>query len=154
MTFLKSALLLVPLSLACAVEKPVALYKGLGAWKHPIATKNPEAQKYFDQGLALLYGFNRYEALRSFRKASEIDPQSVMPYWGMAMAQGPYINMDGDPSFDLKGACSAIGKGNKFAQAPERERTYLRAVSTWCPKYEPKTYVDAMRALAARYPDD
>ena len=50
-------------------EKPVALYKGMGNWHHPIATKNAEAQKFFDQGLALLYGFNRYEALRSFRKA-------------------------------------------------------------------------------------
>src|ERR1700746_3943069 len=75
------------------VEKPVALYKGMGNWVHPIATKSAEAQKYFDQGLALLYGFNRYEALRSFRKASELDPSAVMPYWGMAMSTGPSINM-------------------------------------------------------------
>src|SRR6266699_3091168 len=88
-------------------EKPVTLYPGIGTWKHPIATRNPEAQKYFDQGLSLLYGFNRYESLRSFRRAAELDPQSIMAYWGMAMAQGPYINMDGDPSFDLKGACAA-----------------------------------------------
>src|SRR6266508_2841553 len=74
-------------------EKPVALYKGLGAWRHPITTASDDAQKYFDQGLALLYGFNRYEALRSFRKASELDSAAIMAYWGMAMAQGPYINM-------------------------------------------------------------
>ena len=60
-------------------EKPVALYPGLGSWRHPIATINSEAQKYFDQGLALLYGFNRYESLRSFRKASELEICSV---WG------------------------------------------------------------------------
>jgi hypothetical protein len=48
-----------------------------------------EAQKFFDQGLALLYGFNRYDALRSFRKAAELDPQAAMAHWGMAMAQGP-----------------------------------------------------------------
>src|SRR3977135_2198284 len=89
-------------------EKPVALYPGLGVWRHAIATGNTDAQKFFDQGLNLLYGFNRYEALRSFRKASELDPKAVMTYWGMAAAQGPYINMDGDPSFDLKGSCSAI----------------------------------------------
>src|SRR5579885_3753150 len=135
-------------------EKPVALYPGLGIWTHPIATSNPQAQKFFDQGLALLYGFNRYEALRSFRRAAELDPKSVMPYWGMAMAQGPYINMDGDPSYDLKSACAAIDKGSRLTQAPERERAYLKAAATWCPKYEPKTYADAMRALAARYPDD
>src|SRR5215831_11356383 len=75
-------------------EKPVTLYKGLGAWRHPITTSNADAQKYFDQGLSLLYSFNRYESLRSFRKAAELDPSATMAYWGMAMAQGPYINMD------------------------------------------------------------
>lgn len=58
-------------SLAAASQKPVALLAGLGTWRHPIATQNPEAQKFFDQALTLLYGFNRCEALRSFRKASE-----------------------------------------------------------------------------------
>jgi tetratricopeptide (TPR) repeat protein len=135
-------------------EKPVVLYKGLGAWKHPIATKIPDAQRFFDQGLALLYGFNRYEALRSFRKTAELDPHSAMAYWGMAMAQGPYINMDGDPSFDLPGACSAIDAGKKIAAAPERESAYLAAVSTWCPEYKPDAYIAAMRQLTSRYPDD
>src|SRR5262245_10620687 len=59
---------------APAGEKPVALLPRLGTWRHPIATSSAEAQKYFDQGLTLLYGFNRYEALRSFRKAAELDP--------------------------------------------------------------------------------
>jgi tetratricopeptide (TPR) repeat protein len=139
---------------ASAAEKPVVLYKGLGVWKHPVATGNPEAQKFFDQGLALLYGFNRYEALRSFRKAAELDPKAVMAYWGMAMAQGPYINMDGDPSFDLKGACAAVDAGRKLTQAPERERGYLEAVATWCPEYRPAAYIDAARVHATRYPDD
>ena len=155
MLMVRAATLLIPLGLAMAAsEKPVTLYKGLGAWRHPIATRNVEAQKSFDQGLALLDGFNRYEALRSFRKASELDPQAAMPDWGMAMAQGPYINMDGDPSFDLKGACAAVAAGLKLTQAPERERAYVQAVSTICPEYRPAAYVGAMRALAARYPDD
>src|SRR5215471_19296804 len=103
-----------------AAEKPVVLYKGLGTWTHPITTRSPEAQRYFDQGLSLLYGFNRYEALRSFRKASELDPSAVMTWWGIAAAQGPYINMDGDPSVDLKASCAAIEAGRKVAApAPE-----------------------------------
>src|SRR5258705_520271 len=136
-------------------EKPVTLLAGLGSWKHPIATKSAEAQRFFDQGLALLYGFNRYEALRSFKRASELDAAAVMPYWGMAAAQGPYINMDGDPSFDLKGACSAIEVGRKIAAgAAERERAYLEAVGIWCPEYRPAEYVRAMKAVAERWPDD
>jgi tetratricopeptide (TPR) repeat protein len=136
-------------------EKPVALYKGLGTWSHPISTKSAEAQKYFDQGLALLYGFNRYEALRSFRKASELDTSAVMPYWGMAAAQGPYINMDGDPSFDLKAACAAVESGRKAnGSATARERGYLEALSTWCPEYRPSDYARAIKALADKWPDD
>jgi len=137
-----------------AGEKPVALLKGMGAWRHAIATRNAEAQKYFDQGLALLYGFNRYEALRSFRKATELDPQAIMGYWGMAMAQGPYINMDGDASYDLKAACAATEAGRKVAGAPAQEKEYLDAVATWCPEYRPPAYIEAMRALSGRYPDD
>src|ERR1700730_6188004 len=96
---------------APASEKPVALLAGLGTWRHPIATRSPEAQRFFDQGLTLVYAFNRYEALRSFRKASELDPQTPMPFWGMAMALGPYINMDMDPDVHPKEACEAVSAG-------------------------------------------
>jgi hypothetical protein len=138
-----------------SVEKPVVLYQGLGAWRHPIFTSNPEAQKFFDQGLALLYGFNRYEALRSFKRASALDPSAVMTYWGMAAAQGPYFNMDGDPSFDLKGACAAIEAGRKtLTSGTERERAYLEAVTTWCPEYRPADYMRAIKAVAEKWPDD
>ena len=74
---------------AASDEKPVALYKGLGTWHHPIHTTNPDAQKFFDQGLALMYGFNRYEALRSFRKAAELDPLAAMAYWAWRWPRVP-----------------------------------------------------------------
>jgi len=44
-------------------EKPPALLPGLGSHTHPISTHNSDAQKFFDQGLTLLIGFNRYEAV-------------------------------------------------------------------------------------------
>ncbi len=137
-----------------ASENPVVLYKGLGIWHHPIHTSNAEAQQFFDQGLALLYGFNRYEALRSFRKAAEIDSSAAMAYWGMAMAQGPYINMDGDAEFNMPASCEAAASGLKISGVPERERAYLQAVATRCPDYQPQAYVAAMRVLASRWPDD
>ncbi len=43
-----------------------------------MATRHQEAQKFFDQGLVLLYGFNRHEALRSFQKVLELDPHAAM----------------------------------------------------------------------------
>src|SRR3974377_1588877 len=70
------------------------LLPGLGHPNHPIATKNAEAQKYFDQGLQLVFGFNRREAVRSFRRAAQLDPQAAMPYWGMALPDGRPMNTD------------------------------------------------------------
>jgi len=135
-------------------ETPVTLYPGLGTWRHPIQTHSAEAQKYFDQGLALVYGFNRHEALRSFTKAAELDPSAAMAYWGMAMSLGPYINMEIDPDLDVKAACAAVEKGLAIAGATARERAYLEAVAKRCPEYQPEAYVAAMREVAARWPDD
>jgi tetratricopeptide (TPR) repeat protein len=138
-----------------APEKPVTLYPGLGVWKHAIATNNPTAQKYFDQGLALVYGFNRYEALRSFRKAAELDPGAAMAYWGIAASLGPYINMDGDPTFDIKESCAAVQKGLALKNVSASERDWLEAAATRCPDFaDPARYIAAMRDLAAKYPDD
>ncbi len=137
-----------------APETPVVLYPGLGSWTHTIFTSSPEAQKFFDQGLNLLYGFNRYEALRSFRKASEIDPHAPMPYWGIAMALGPHINMDGDGDVDLKTGCEALQTGLTQLVIHEVEQAYLEAAFKRCPDYEPQAYASAMRDLSARYPDD
>src|SRR5688572_5516042 len=71
---------------------PVALHPGLGDARVPISTQDELAQAFFDQGMALLYGFNHDEAARSFRRASELDPDAAMPYWGLALAIGPNYN--------------------------------------------------------------
>jgi tetratricopeptide (TPR) repeat protein len=156
----KQILFIVPLSMAfgqhhaALPEKPVTLLKGLGAWHHAIATKNPQAQKYFDQGLALMYGFNRYEALRSFSKAAELDPSSAMAWWGVAMSLGPSINMDLDGDVDMKKSCAAVETARKLTAAPAHERAWIDAVGTRCPEYQPGPYAEAMRKLRERYPDD
>jgi len=68
------------------------IHPGLGDYHFPITTTNPEAQVYFDQGIRLLYGFNHDEAARYFRRATELDPQAAMPYWGLALSIGPNYN--------------------------------------------------------------
>jgi tetratricopeptide (TPR) repeat protein len=131
------------------------LLSGTGIWKHSIHTSSPEVQKFFDQGLNEMYGFNRYEALRSFRKASELDPKAAMPYWGIAMATGPYVNMDLEPTFDMKVSCAAVEAGKKLNPSDAREAAYLEAAAARCPDYaKPEAYIAAARALAERWPDD
>src|SRR5262245_1400024 len=104
-------------------EKPPMLLPGMGDHHHPISTKNPEAQKFFDQGLTLVYAFNRPEAVRSFRRAAELDPQAAMPHWGIALACGPHINMDLDGDVEASAGYEEIQKALVLsAGASEHER--------------------------------
>jgi hypothetical protein len=63
---------------AYAEQKPVYLMEGVGNLHHPVSTENAEAQRFFDQGLRLVYAFNHEEAARSFRRAAELDPKLAM----------------------------------------------------------------------------
>ena len=65
---------------------PATLVDGMGRLHHAIATKSADAQRFFDQGLTYVYAFNHDEAIRSFRRAAELDPSSPMPHWGIALA--------------------------------------------------------------------
>src|SRR5215467_11189846 len=73
-------------------ERQATLMPGLGDVHHPVSTKNSEAQRFFDQGLALVFGFNHEEALRSFQRAAELDPECAMAWWGVALSVGPNYN--------------------------------------------------------------
>ena len=65
---------------------------GLGTLHVPVSTRAPQAQRFFDQGMRLLYGFNHAEAIRAFREAARLDPSLAMAYWGQALALGPNLN--------------------------------------------------------------
>ncbi|MGH9594165.1 MAG: hypothetical protein ACRD5L_13825, partial [Bryobacteraceae bacterium] len=111
-------------------EAPVKLHSGLGSLHHPIATKSAEAQEFFDQGLTLVYAFNFAEAARYFRRASELDPQAPMPYWGLALALGPNYNGSYVSSDNEKAAVEALQHAAQLAAAgPENERAYIAALA-------------------------
>lgn len=76
-----------------ATEPIAPVLDGIGKAHLPITTTSPEAQKYFDQGLRLLYAFNHQEALRSFKEAARRDPNCAMAYWGWALVLGPNLNL-------------------------------------------------------------
>ena len=142
-------------------EKSEKLLTGLGNYHHPVSTKNSEAQKYFDQGFNLIYAFNHEEAIRSFRKAIELDPNMLMAYWGIAYALGPNINQEVDPERE-KQAYDAVQKAITLSStAPENERAYVEALAKRYsndPKADLKKlaveFKDAMKVLMERYPDD
>jgi tetratricopeptide (TPR) repeat protein len=141
--------------------KPAELLEGLGTHTHPIRTGSQEAQKFFDQGLALIFGFNHDEAARLFARAAELDPKSPMPHWGIALALGPNYNMPAMPEREEK-AWQAIAKAITLARnAPPNERAYVDALTkrySKDPDADRKqlavSYKDAMKSVMQQYPDD
>ena len=155
------ALTLMIIATPALAESPAKLFDGLGAHHHPIATGKTEAQKYFDQGLVLTFGFNHAEAIRAFEKAHELDPRSPMPLWGKALALGPNYNIDIDPARE-KLAHETIQKAMELAaNGTERERAYVEAMAVrYSGEDSPDLkklagdYAKAMDELSRRYPDD
>jgi tetratricopeptide (TPR) repeat protein len=149
---------------AAAPSSPVRLLEGLGEYHLPVATSNPEAQKFFDQGMILVYGFNHAEAARSFRRAAELDPKLAMAHWGLALALGPNYNQTTIRAEQFAAARAAVETGLRIAAeagAPEHERAYLETLAKryagdagadqqqlW------SAYKEAAGALMRRYPDD
>lgn len=100
------------LVLGCSVslaKEPV--FPGLGSYHRRVSTNSKLAQRYFDQGLNFLFGFNHDEAIRSFTQATEEDPKCAMAWWGIANANGPHINNPTVDEAHAKAAILAISKG-------------------------------------------
>src|SRR5438105_13121797 len=141
--------------------RPATLMAGLGDLHHPVSTSNPEAQKFFDQGLRLIFAFNHDEAARSFRFAAKLDPKLAMAYWGIAEAVGPNYNDPADPE-RFKQAHAAIQKASDLsAGASASERAYIAAMARRFPadakadlRVAAEQYHAAMRDLVQQYPDD
>jgi tetratricopeptide (TPR) repeat protein len=146
---------------AQSLPKDARIFPGMGSYHHPISTKSPQAQRFFDQGLILVFGFNHQEAIRSFESAASLDPLAAMPLWGIAYALGPNINMPVSPENERK-AYETIQKALALAEkSPENERNYVQALAKrYSGEAAPDldqlalSYSRAMKELSRRYPDD
>ena len=172
MNRLRSSLLLLValLVVGCQTTAPIQpaptapLLEGLGGHTMPITTESALAQRYFNQGLVLAYGFNHAEAARSFRAAQQLDPACAICYWGEALVLGPNINAPMNPT-DNDAAWAALQTARRLAHvpvAPEQDvgaRGPMRTVTERDERPEASEKEKALiRALAHRYaelpPDD
>ncbi len=126
----------------------------MGTVHFGIATSSPEAQRHFDAGLALAYGFNFDEAEYELLLAAHADPSCAMCWWGMAYAGGPNINETeklAPFAHDLALRAAALAK-------TPQERALTSALVTRYPMAMPPSnahaYAEAMRAVARQFPDD
>ena len=137
------------------------LIEGLGNYSMPVTAKNADVQRWFDQGLAMTYGFNHDAAERSFLKAAELDPDCAMCWWGAALVLGPHVNADG-PAEQRQGLGPAAARAaTRRTTPPTRNRPSSRRSSARYAENPPEdrrpldeAYAEAMGKLAAKYPDD
>jgi len=143
-----------------AAKEP--LYDGLGSYSRKITTDSAEAQRYFDQGLGFLHGFNHRAAIRAFQQAAELDPRCAMAHWGIALACGPHINAMAVPPPAAELAWKELGLAQKNAgNAPPLERALIDALGKRYANPQPedrsgldRAYADAMREVWKKYPED
>ena len=123
--------------------------EALGPLTRGITTNSPQAQKFFDQGVQMMYAFTPLRAARSFRQAQKEDPDCAMCFWGEAWAWGPYLNgpMGRD---DAPRAYENIRKAKKLAgdYANEVERALIEAMAV---RYEPEHDSDTRKMLDSAY---
>lgn len=129
------------------------LMKGMGKVHFPITTKSSLAQKFFDQGVAQLHGFWYFEAERSFRQVSMLDPDAPMAYWGMSMAN---VNNEGRAREFIAKAREVNARTGK---ASPREWKYIQALSDYyregkIDKARKRAFVKALESIWRVYPDD
>ena len=137
-------------------QKPWAM-EGIGKAPFPITTRDPEVQKWFDQGNAMLHSFFFYEAERAFRWCVKLEPDNAMAYWGLARATEDRRTKEGERAVDfLREAVK------RKAQVSERERLYIEAweaVLLPDPLAEKdkdplREQVKKLETLVLKYPDD
>src|SRR3954453_3901858 len=147
-------------SLAPAAEEP--LRSDLGSYTRKITTENPKAQSYFNQGLALIHGFNHSAAIRSFQEAANADPGCAMAHWGVALAAGPHINypLVPPPMAELAWKELTLAQQNADKASPV-EKALIDALSKRYANPQPEdrapldnAYADARREVWKQYPKD
>jgi len=140
--------------------RPV-LYDSLGSYSYRITTASPDAQRWFDQGLRLVYAFNHHEAQRAFREAARLDPTCAMCFWGIALTEGGNYNHPTDADREKKALAAVQQAGALGSGARPAERALIQALAkrhSADPQVKremlDRAYADAMRDVARQLPDD
>lgn len=150
-----------PASAEPTQHKPPPLLEGMGAHHRASGSQSELAQKYFDQGLVLSYGFNHAAAEQAFREATRLDPRCAMCFWGAGLVLGPHINAAMEEAA-VSPAWEAADQAKRLSgSAAPADRALIEALMK---RYSPipgaerapldQAYADAMRDVAKRFPDD
>lgn len=150
-------------SATASTASPAALplFETFGDLHRDIGSSVPLAQRYFDQGLRLAYGFNHEAAGRAFAEAARLDPACAMCVWGQALVLGPNINLPMDPAAAKDAHALAARANTLIAAARPVDQALILALQQRYADPAPedrkpldRAYADAMAAVVAQYPHD
>jgi tetratricopeptide (TPR) repeat protein len=137
------------------------LFDTFGDLHRDIGTRVPEAQRYFDQGLRLAYGFNHEAAARAFAEAERLDPECAMCAWGQALVLGPNINLPMSPDLAADATTLALRAQQLAKNATPADQALIAALvkryTTPAPadrKPLDEAYAQAMGEAHRQFPDD
>lgn len=144
-----------------AVASPMPMPSHYSQQHHLVSTSSAQAQADFDEGLTLLYAFNRIAARQAFQRAAAADPDLAMAYWGIAESYGPNINTPANDADDRSGYDAVMRARALGSGASDEENAYVSAEAA---RYSiaphanypslARAYERAMGDLTHRYPDD
>jgi len=132
----------------------VPLREGIGSAHDPAASASPQAQAFFDQGLAYLHSYVWIEAARSFNQALRLDPKLALAHLGLTMA---YTELNAAAA-----ARAALERAQALAaNATEHDRRHVEArarqmAAEAAPADAAKltAYRGALDQALARFPSD
>lgn len=159
---LLAALIAGTLPVAASSAPAIPLLDTLGSHSYRVTTDSPDAQRYFDQGLRFLFGFNHGAAIRSFQEAARLDPECAMAHWGIALASGPHINFPvvPPPAAELAWAELALARQHAPKATPV-EQALIAALGHRYANPQPAdrapldlAYANAMREVWAGFPQE
>src|SRR5262249_38064887 len=157
-----SSMLAEPTKTESASKSKVIQYRGLGAHTRSVATSSPEAQEYFDQGLAFMYAYNHDEAVRTFLRAAELDPNCAMAHWGASLSLGKNYNYPFFPPEKAKAAWKSLELARATSKnESEANRALIEALAARYAEPLPKdtrpleeAYAKAMKSASEKFPKD
>ncbi|MDP2276154.1 MAG: hypothetical protein Q8K32_35750 [Archangium sp.] len=143
-------------------KQPPPVVEGVGTYARPVSHASQEAQRWFNQGLNLVYGFNHDEAIRSFAWAAELAPDCALCAWGVAYANGPHINNPQLSPENAQAAWAALKQAQaRAAGATPVEQALITALAARYADPPPAdragldaAYAEAMRGVHRAFPTD
>jgi hypothetical protein len=127
---------------------------------HFVTSCNETAQRRFDRAMRYQHSFWYKASKEIFEETLKADPDCTIAYWGMALGllDNPHNAI---PAPNLPLGLAAVRAGQAAPPKTQRERDYIDAMAVMYVDYDKvpqqarvQSYLKAMQALAAKYPDD